>query len=267
MKIKFSGAAREVTGSKHLIYTEHGKTILLDCGMYQGKGLETDAMNRKLGFNPASIDYLILSHAHIDHSGLIPYIVKNGFNGTVNFASMKISIIVTKGNDPSYMTQLRSRITNSIPAEYFWELISVEDFNPNGLHQVAEKNEAQLYVRANSSLSQKFEAGAFQATGDIYYFLMPGYLPPMDFGPRIIRACSSQIDFGTIPGFWTRIICSIFPFKAWENFTFRCFEIDNLLISRDLFRLTHGLRWDGKDRNLIELYIHPMAKHYNTQLI
>jgi len=83
MKIKFSGAAREVTGSKHLIYTEHGKTILLDCGMYQGKGLETDAMNRKLGFNPASIDYLILSHAHIDHSGLIPYIVKNGFNGTV----------------------------------------------------------------------------------------------------------------------------------------------------------------------------------------
>jgi len=83
MKIKFCGAAREVTGSKHLIYTEHGKVILLDCGMFQGKGLETDALNRSLGFNPSSIDYLILSHAHIDHSGLIPYIFKNGFNGTV----------------------------------------------------------------------------------------------------------------------------------------------------------------------------------------
>jgi metallo-beta-lactamase family protein len=83
MKIQFLGAAREVTGSKHLITTQSGKKILLDCGMYQGKGLETDNMNRELGFNPAQIDVLLLSHAHIDHSGLIPYIFKNGFKGTV----------------------------------------------------------------------------------------------------------------------------------------------------------------------------------------
>lgn len=191
----------------------------------------------------------------------------NESTGSGNFASMKISIIVTKGNDQTYMTQLRSRITSSIPYEYQWELILVEEFDPNGLHQVAEKNEAKLYVRANSSLSQKFEAGAFQATGDIFYFLMPEYIPPVDFGPRIIRACTSQIDFGTIPGFWTRIICSMFPFKALENFAFRCLKIDNLLISKSLFRLTHGLRWDGKDRNLIELYVHPISKRYKTQLI
>ena len=83
MKIKFLGAAREVTGSKHLIITQSGQRILLDCGMYQGKGLETDSLNRKLGFNPAEIDYLILSHAHIDHSGLIPYIYKLGFRGSI----------------------------------------------------------------------------------------------------------------------------------------------------------------------------------------
>lgn len=83
MKIEFLGAAKEVTGSKHLITTKSGLKILLDCGMYQGKGLETDSMNRDLGFDPKEIDYLILSHAHIDHSGLIPYIYKNGFNGTV----------------------------------------------------------------------------------------------------------------------------------------------------------------------------------------
>ena len=77
------GATREVTGSKHLITTKKGLKILLDCGMYQGKGLETDAMNRDLGFDPAEIDYLILSHAHIDHSGLIPYIYKLGFRGTI----------------------------------------------------------------------------------------------------------------------------------------------------------------------------------------
>ena len=83
MKIQFLGAATEVTGSKHLITTKKGLKILLDCGMYQGKGLETDAMNRDLGFDPKEIDYLILSHAHIDHSGLIPYIYKLGFNGVI----------------------------------------------------------------------------------------------------------------------------------------------------------------------------------------
>lgn len=83
MKIKFLGAAREVTGSKHLITAQHGKKILLDCGMYQGKGLETDSLNRKLGFDPSEIDHLILTHAHIDHSGLIPYIYNLGFRGSI----------------------------------------------------------------------------------------------------------------------------------------------------------------------------------------
>jgi len=83
MKIQFLGAAREVTGSKHLITTDDGKKILLDCGMFQGKGLETDSMNRNLGFDPEHINYLILSHAHIDHSGLIPYMYKLGFRGSV----------------------------------------------------------------------------------------------------------------------------------------------------------------------------------------
>jgi metallo-beta-lactamase family protein len=83
MNIQILGAAREVTGSKHLITLDNGKKILLDCGMYQGKGMETEAMNKNLGFNPQEIDYLILSHAHIDHSGLIPYIARLGFSGSV----------------------------------------------------------------------------------------------------------------------------------------------------------------------------------------
>ena len=83
MKIQFLGATREVTGSKHLITTDSGHTILLDCGMYQGKGMETDADNRDLGFDPAKLDCVVLSHAHIDHSGLIPYIVKMGFKGDI----------------------------------------------------------------------------------------------------------------------------------------------------------------------------------------
>ncbi len=83
MKIKFLGAAREVTGSKFLITTDSGKRLLLDCGMFQGKGLETDEMNRTLGFDPETIDHIILTHAHIDHSGLIPYMYRFGFRGSV----------------------------------------------------------------------------------------------------------------------------------------------------------------------------------------
>jgi len=84
MKLECIGASGgEVTGSKFLLTTSDNLKILIDCGMYQGKGLETDALNRDLGFEPNEIDFLILSHAHIDHSGLIPYICKNSFRGKI----------------------------------------------------------------------------------------------------------------------------------------------------------------------------------------
>lgn len=83
MKIAFHGAARCVTGSKHLLTLKNGKKILLDCGMFQGMGNETDALNRHFGFEPQKIDAMILSHAHIDHSGLIPKLMKEGFNGKI----------------------------------------------------------------------------------------------------------------------------------------------------------------------------------------
>lgn len=83
MKLTFLGAIREVTGSKVLITTESGKKILLDCGMFQGKGMDTDAKNRDIGIDPAELDHIVLSHAHIDHSGLIPYFFKQGFRGSI----------------------------------------------------------------------------------------------------------------------------------------------------------------------------------------
>jgi len=83
MKIAFHGAARTVTGSKHLITLKNGKKILLDCGMFQGLGPDTDTFNRQFGFDAASVDVMILSHAHIDHSGLIPKLYKEGFRGKI----------------------------------------------------------------------------------------------------------------------------------------------------------------------------------------
>jgi metallo-beta-lactamase family protein len=83
MKIAFHGAARTVTGSKHLISLQSGKKYLLDCGMFQGLGQDTDTLNRNWGFVPGEVNNLILSHAHIDHSGLIPKLVKDGFTGKI----------------------------------------------------------------------------------------------------------------------------------------------------------------------------------------
>lgn len=83
MKIAFHGAAQTVTGSKHLITLKSGKKILLDCGMFQGMGRETEGMNREFGFDGREVDVMILSHAHIDHSGLIPKLVGDGFAGKI----------------------------------------------------------------------------------------------------------------------------------------------------------------------------------------
>jgi metallo-beta-lactamase family protein len=83
MRIAFHGAARTVTGSKHLISLNNGKNILLDCGMFQGLGRDTFPLNSHFGFDAAAVHYLLLSHAHIDHSGLIPKLVKEGFSGKI----------------------------------------------------------------------------------------------------------------------------------------------------------------------------------------
>src|ERR1051326_1958190 len=83
MQITFHGAARYVTGSKHLITLDNGRKILLDCGMFQGEGRKTDDWNHHFGFRSDSVDYLILSHAHADHCGLIPKLVKEGFKGKI----------------------------------------------------------------------------------------------------------------------------------------------------------------------------------------
>jgi metallo-beta-lactamase family protein len=82
MQISFHGAAETVTGSQHLI-TVDGKRLLLDCGLYQGKREEARRRNQNFLFDPAGVEAVVLSHAHIDHSGNIPNLVKQGFRGKI----------------------------------------------------------------------------------------------------------------------------------------------------------------------------------------
>src|SRR3989344_6017128 len=82
MKITFFGGAQTVTGSKYLIETED-YSLLLDCGMHQGKREISNQLNKKLPFNAATIDAMILSHAHADHCGMIPMLCKDGLLGKI----------------------------------------------------------------------------------------------------------------------------------------------------------------------------------------
>ncbi|NJD60926.1 MAG: MBL fold metallo-hydrolase [Anaerolineales bacterium] len=82
MQIKFDGAAQTVTGSQHLL-TINGAKLLLDCGFFQGKRQESYDRNCNFPFSPWQIDAVILSHAHIDHSGNLPNLVKQGYNGPI----------------------------------------------------------------------------------------------------------------------------------------------------------------------------------------
>ena len=82
MRIRFHGAAQTVTGSQHLLEV-NGSRVLLDCGLYQGKRQETYERNQNHPFDPEKIDAVILSHAHIDHSGNLPHLVKHNFPGPI----------------------------------------------------------------------------------------------------------------------------------------------------------------------------------------
>jgi metallo-beta-lactamase family protein len=105
MRITFHGAAGTVTGSQHLIEVNDHK-ILLDCGLFQGKRKEAFERNRQIpDYDPASVDVLILSHAHIDHSGNIPSLVKRGFTGDIICTAATRDLCATMLMDSAYIQE------------------------------------------------------------------------------------------------------------------------------------------------------------------
>ncbi|MFM7842526.1 MAG: MBL fold metallo-hydrolase, partial [Nitrospira sp.] len=78
MRLTFHGAARSVTGSRHLLQTSSAQ-VLLDCGLFQGQRQEAERRNRQLGFDPDAVSAVLISHAHIDHSGALPVLTKHRF--------------------------------------------------------------------------------------------------------------------------------------------------------------------------------------------
>ena len=111
MKIQFCGASTGVTGSCHLITTEKHK-ILLDCGQFQG-GKAQDALNyEEFPFDPAEIDFVILSHAHIDHCGRIPLLVKRGFKGDIYCTDATADLLDVMLKDSGYIHEKEAEWKN-----------------------------------------------------------------------------------------------------------------------------------------------------------
>ncbi len=104
MKITFHGAARTTTGSMHLLSID-GKNVLLDCGLNQGRRKEAFELNRNLPFKGSEIDACVLSHAHIDHSGNLPSLVKNGFTGPVYCTNATASLCEIMLKDSAYLQE------------------------------------------------------------------------------------------------------------------------------------------------------------------
>ncbi|MDZ7625605.1 MAG: MBL fold metallo-hydrolase [Ignavibacteriaceae bacterium] len=132
MKIQFIGGARTVTGSQHLL-SINGKKILLECGLFQGRRNETYELNKKFKFDPSEVDAMVLSHSHIDHSGNIPNLVKNGFDGPIYATPATVDLCDIMLKDSAYLQERdvewlnkKRKNKNQEPAEALYLLEDVE---------------------------------------------------------------------------------------------------------------------------------------------
>ena len=118
MKITFLGAAETVTGSMHLLTLNDGSKLLMDCGLFQGRRSEAEKRNRRLPFEAASIDAVLLSHAHIDHSGRLPFLYKKGFRGHVWATHATRSLCQYMLRDSAYIQEKDVAFVNKIRARH-----------------------------------------------------------------------------------------------------------------------------------------------------
>jgi metallo-beta-lactamase family protein len=111
MRIHFHGAAQTVTGSQHLIEV-NGARLLLECGLFQGRRSETYERNRNFPFDPATIDAVVLSHAHIDHSGNLPHLVKHGFQGPIYATAATVDLADIMLRDSGHIQESDAMFVN-----------------------------------------------------------------------------------------------------------------------------------------------------------
>lgn len=145
MRLTFFGAAKEVTGSMHLIEVNNQR-VLLDCGLYQGRRSDTYERNLHFPFDPAAVDAVVLSHAHIDHSGNLPNLCKSGFGGNIWCTSATRNLctymLMDSGHiheqDVAYLNKKRQRRNEPLVDPLYTQAdarSSLEQFVSTGFHR------------------------------------------------------------------------------------------------------------------------------------
>ncbi len=137
MKIEFVGAAQGVTGSKHLLHI-NGKKILMDCGLFQGHRKKAIEWNKIFPFKASEIDALVLSHAHIDHSGAIPLLIKNGFTGPIYCTHATRDLCAVMLRDSAYIQERE--------AEFLKKRKHIKDAEP--LYTIADAEKSLSHFRS-----------------------------------------------------------------------------------------------------------------------
>ena len=217
MKVKFCGAAQQVTGSAHLITLDNGYTILMDCGLYQGRSKDMKNFNSSWFFDPASIDCLILSHAHIDHSGRIPKFVKDGFDGNIicTHATRSLCAIMLldsakiQERDAEYYNRKLAKKKKKKNKKYREPLYTTEDIGPTmslfmgaayNKWYVVNENVSVLFkdaghILGSASVTLKIKEGdreiMFGFTGDIGRPNRPILRDPIPMPPVDYLICES----------------------------------------------------------------------------
>jgi len=111
MRISFYGAAQTVTGSQYFLEI-NGKRLLLECGLYQGRRAATFERNRNFPFDPKTLDAMVLSHAHIDHCGNLPNLVKSGYHGPIHATAATVGLAKLVLTDSAHIQESDAQYVN-----------------------------------------------------------------------------------------------------------------------------------------------------------
>ncbi len=126
MDLRFEGAAREVTGSCHVVRVK-GRTIVLDCGLFQGRRRDVDAKNRRLPLPVGDIDAVVLSHAHIDHAGRLPFLVHEGYRGPIHATVATRDLCEVMLADSAHIQEKDAEYLKRHRKEYIGPLYALRD--------------------------------------------------------------------------------------------------------------------------------------------
>jgi glycosyltransferase involved in cell wall biosynthesis len=165
---------------------------------------------------------------------------------------MKISIIIPSQNDTEYLSKLLVFLKANTSGDQIEEIIIVNNFEDKQFNKLAEKAHAKLYIFKDSIHRLKAEAGAFEAKGEILYFIKPGHFPPKYFAERIITAVKLKNELGSLYHPVIARVCRFCNLIWMDRLVLILSPMSNFFIVKKIFLQSGGLRYDGQTSSFYE---------------